>query len=74
MKALIFGAGGAGDVISCVLAMEYYRKLGYETLIGSIIWERYVIDPVPGPINFEELRNAVRINDCVFLLNTDTFA
>jgi len=74
MKALIFGAGGAGDVISAILASEYYKKLGYETLIGSILWERYVIDPVPGPINFEDLRNAEKINDCIFLLRKDSYA
>lgn len=68
MKALIFGAGGAGDCISAILAMNYYKKLGYETILGSIIWERYVIDPVPGPINFEDLRNAVKFNDCIYFL------
>jgi hypothetical protein len=74
MKALIFGAGGAGDCISAILAMNYYKKLGYETILGSIIWERYVIDPVPGPINFEDLRNAVKFNDCIYLLNEKSYA
>jgi len=74
MKALIFGAGGAGDCISAIIAMNYYKKLGYETLLGSIIWERYVIDPVPGPINFEDLSDADKFNECIYLLNEKSYA
>lgn len=29
-----------------IIAFTYYKRLGYEVLLSSIVWERYVEDPL----------------------------
>ncbi|WP_338603610.1 DUF1152 domain-containing protein [Sulfolobus tengchongensis] len=74
MKAFIFGIGGGGDVVSALIAYNYMKKLGYEVLLGAVVWERYVEDPLPGPICYNDLRNAVPINDSIYEVKIDTYA
>jgi hypothetical protein len=74
MRAFIFGIGGGGDIVSALLPFTYYKRLGYEVLLGSIVWERYVEDPLPGPICFEDLENSVMVNQCVYKVTKGTYA
>jgi hypothetical protein len=72
MRAFVFGLGGGGDVVSAYVAALYLRSKGYDTIIGAVTWERYVEDPVPGPIcDFE---NTVKINDIIRELNQNSYA
>jgi hypothetical protein len=45
---------------------------GIQCEFGGLSWERSVIDPVPGPRKFEEVRNARKLNEVVWLANKDT--
>lgn len=74
MKILVFGIGGGGDALSAIVPWNYYRKLGHEVKIGAVIWERYVEDPIPGPICKEDLRNFKEINDVVYEVYQNTYA
>ncbi|MBP1357301.1 MAG: DUF1152 domain-containing protein [Sulfolobus sp.] len=74
MRALIIGIGGGGDVVSAYVAYEYYKRMGYETSLGAVIWERYVEDPLPGPICYDSLYNFQKINDSVYIVRGDTYA
>ncbi|AAK42522.1 DUF1152 domain-containing protein [Saccharolobus solfataricus] len=74
MKAFVFGIGGGGDVVSAIVAYNYLRKLGYDVLLGSVVWERYVEDPIPGPICFDNIRNGVLVNQGLYKVNRDTYA
>ncbi|MCE4617560.1 MAG: DUF1152 domain-containing protein [Desulfurococcales archaeon] len=47
---IVFGAGGGGDVISAYHVAKRLRELGGKTIIGALVWERYIIDPHPGPL------------------------
>ncbi|BCU69008.1 DUF1152 domain-containing protein [Stygiolobus caldivivus] len=72
MKAFVFGLGGGGDVVSAYVAALYLESKGYETILGAVTWERYVEDPVPGPIcDFE---NHVRVNDIITELNSRSYS
>lgn len=66
MKAFVFGIGGGGDIVSAIVAYTYLRKLGYNVLLGAVVWERYVEDPIPGPICFDDLRNAILVNQGLY--------
>lgn len=54
---LFVALGGGGDVISAtLLAREALRLGGQQAVVASLAWERYVVDPLPGPRSPEELR------------------
>ncbi|ACP44465.1 protein of unknown function DUF1152 [Sulfolobus islandicus Y.G.57.14] len=74
MKAFVFGIGGGGDIVSAIVVYTYLRKLGYNVLLGAVVWERYVEDPIPGPICFDDLRNAILVNQGLYKVNKDTYA
>ncbi len=55
-KILVVGLGGGGDVVSTAMLALALRREGYQALIGSVVWERYVNDPVPGPVSLSEIQ------------------
>lgn len=73
-KVAVIGAGGAGDIISSFVFCEVLRDLfSIRSCIPvAILWERWIIDPYPGPIPRNLLRN-VRLSDCVYV-NKETYA
>ena len=73
-KALILGIGGGGDAVSAIVPKLYLERMGFQTIIGSVIWERYVVDPYPGPICGEDLINYRPISESLFWVNKDTEA
>ncbi|HDN76135.1 MAG TPA: DUF1152 domain-containing protein, partial [Acidilobales archaeon] len=48
----VLGAGGAGDVVSAYMLCLMLRRLMNvrKCTPVAILWERWVIDPFPGPI------------------------
>ncbi|MET1102150.1 MAG: DUF1152 domain-containing protein [Pyrodictiaceae archaeon] len=48
--------GGGGDIASTLILGELLRMEGVRTVYSSIVWERFIRDPTPGPISLEELR------------------
>ncbi|AEE95042.1 conserved hypothetical protein [Acidianus hospitalis W1] len=74
MKAFVFGIGGGGDILSALLPYVYYKRLGYEVKLGAVVWERYVEDPLPGPICKEDLVNFEEINDYVYKVRSNSYA
>lgn len=64
MKGILFIAlGGGGDVVSAAMLALAFRRRGVKTKIASIVWERFSIDQVPGPVKFDEIKNAKRIGE-----------
>ncbi len=57
-RALVVGVGGGGDVVSALHVALRLRRLGCRVSLGSVPWERWVVDPSPGPIGLEDLVNA----------------
>lgn len=56
-RILVVGIGGGGDVVSAVIISNQLRRLGAKTIIGGVLWERYMVDPIPGPIPLTLLRD-----------------
>lgn len=73
-KILVFGAGGGGDALGTVHLYLKLKKLGAKPIIGSLVWERYPIDPYPGPIPIEALIDAEPIGWSAALVNGNTIA
>ena len=71
-KALTFGIGGGGDIVSTIPVANFLGHFGFETLHGSVVWDRIVVDPKPGPRPLEELVGIERINETVGIANENT--
>ena len=72
-RVLVAGIGGGGDVASAYCLADWLEALGAEPILASIIWERMVRDPVPGPISPRELHGA-ELKRYVAILNGDEYA
>ncbi len=64
----VVGAGGAGDIVSayimCRLLKEFY---GVRKCVPiAVLWERWVLDPYPGPIPRSSILNA-KFSECVYV-------
>ncbi len=71
-KAMLIGIGGGGDIVGTVPTADLLGMFGVGCVFGGLSWERSVIDPVPGPRKFDEVRNARKLNDVVWFANEDT--
>lgn len=56
-RTLFFAIGGGGDIVLTTILALSYERCGGESLIGGVVWERYIVDPSPGPIRLSEFRN-----------------
>lgn len=74
MNAFVFGLGGGGDVASTYIVMRYLSLKSISSIVGAVTWERYVEDPLPGPICKEDMKNIVMINDVITEVNQSSYA
>lgn len=54
-RVLVLGIGGGGDVATASLIHFWLQLLKAKPTIGGVVWERFPIDPIPGPIALNEL-------------------
>ena len=73
-RILVFGAGGGGDALGALALYSKIRGMGGEALLGSVVWERWRIDPTPGPIPVESLVNARRVGWSLAVVGGETEA
>ncbi len=73
-RALILAIGGGGDVASAAVLAATYRRAGLGALLASIAWERYVNDPVPGPIRLSEIANCVELGEGYAIVSGPSYA
>jgi hypothetical protein len=71
-KALVFGMGGGGDIVATVPTSSFLKEFGYDVIHGSIVWDRYIIDPKPGPRAVEELESCEIVNETVAIAYPET--
>lgn len=64
----VVGAGGAGDIVSAYVMCEVLNDLfGIRKCVPvAILWERWVLDPFPGPVPRSLVRNA-RFSKCAWV-------
>lgn len=73
-RIVFIGVGGGGDVVSAAMLAQAFKRLGIEAFVASIVWERFVIDPVPGPIGLDEIVNLEKIGRYTGLVNGNSYA
>ncbi|MEM1578539.1 MAG: DUF1152 domain-containing protein [Archaeoglobaceae archaeon] len=71
-KALVFGMGGGGDIVSTIPIANFLKLFDFHTLHGSVLWDRVIIDPKPGPRSVEELVGAEKICDTIAFITEET--
>ena len=71
-RALLIGIGGGGDIIGTIPTRNFLKKLGIETILGGITWERKDFDPKPGPRKVEEIIDKEHIYGCIMFANEKT--
>lgn len=71
-RALVFGVGGCGDIVSTIPTARFLEAHGVGVILGGVAWERVVVDPQPGPRHFDEIENIERLNETVAFANKDT--
>jgi len=71
---LVFGAGGGGDIVGALHLYTKLKDLDAEAYLGALVWERYVIDPHPGPIPLTAFLNIDPLSDTAALAGGDAVA
>jgi hypothetical protein len=71
-RALVLGIGGGGDVVGALAVARLCESLGTPFALGGVAWERFAIDPRPGPRPREEIRGGEPLGDDAVLAGPDT--
>lgn len=71
---LIYAGGGGGDVATAGYLCRKLDRWVRRVYISALPWERFTIDPIPGPIRGEELRNVRRLGDFSYIIYKDAYA
>lgn len=51
----MLGIGGGGDIVGCLAVARQLESRGLDTVLGGVAWERFPVDPYPGPRPLEHL-------------------
>ena len=71
-KAILLGIGGGGDVVGTLPTANLLETGGTKCVLGGLSWERFTIDPDPGPRKLGEAHCVQAINDVVWMCNKNS--
>ena len=71
-KIIIIGIGGGADIVGTIPLKIHMEKKGIQCFLGGLPWERYTIDPYPGPRTFESISNMNIVNESIGLISEKT--
>jgi len=71
---LFLAIGGGGDVATTAMLALAARRLGLKSFVASFAWERFVVDPVPGPIHLDEIIGAKPLGSYSVLVDGGCYA
>jgi hypothetical protein len=71
-RALVLGIGGGGDVVGALAISRLCESLGTPCALGGVAWERFAIDPRPGPRPLGEIRGGERLDGGAVLADGET--
>jgi len=69
---LVLGIGGGGDVVGALAAARLCESLGTPFALGGVAWERFAVDPRPGPRSVDEILGAEPLGDDAVLAAPET--
>jgi hypothetical protein len=71
-RALVLGMGGGGDVVGALAVARKCQSFGAEFRLGGVAWERFPIDPYPGPRSLDQIRGGKRLGPVAVLADEHT--
>lgn len=74
MKVLLTAIGGGGDIVSAAVLSRSLSRLGINVVMASVAWERYINDPMPGPLRLEEIVNPIERGKEYVLISGRSYA
>jgi hypothetical protein len=69
---LVLGMGGGGDVVGALATARLCQALGAEFVLGGVAWERWPVDPHPGPRPMREIRGGRPLSEATVLADERT--
>ena len=68
----MLGIGGGGDVVGALSAARLCQAFGAEFRLGGVAWERFPIDPYPGPRSLAQIVGGTRLGSAAVLADAST--
>jgi hypothetical protein len=68
----VLGIGGGGDVVGALSAARLCQSFGTEFRLGGVAWERFPIDPFPGPRPIDQVIGGKRLGPAAVLADAGT--
>ncbi len=68
----MLGVGGGGDVVGALAAARLCQSFGAEFRLGGVAWERFPIDPYPGPRSLEQIKGGKPLGPAAVLADENT--
>lgn len=65
----MLGIGGGGDAVGCLALARQLESMGLEWDLGGVAWERFPVDPHPGPRPLADIRGATPIGTAAALVD-----
>ncbi len=59
----MLGIGGGGDAVGSIAVAHWLAERGVESVLGGVAWERFVVDPYPGPRGSADIRGGTTLGD-----------
>jgi hypothetical protein len=64
--------GGGGDVVGALATARLCQTFGAEFVLGGVAWERWPIDPYPGPRGMDQILGGRRLGPAAVLADETT--
>jgi hypothetical protein len=68
----VLGIGGGGDVVGALSAARLCQSFGAEFRLGGVAWERFPIDPYPGPRSIDQIVGGKPLGPAAVLADVHT--
>jgi hypothetical protein len=68
----VLGIGGGGDVVGALAVGRLCEALGTPFELGGVAWERFAIDPYPGPRVLDAIQGGRRLGQAAVLADPET--
>ena len=68
----MLGIGGGGDVVGALATARLCQAFGAEFVLGGVAWERWPIDPHPGPRRLAEIHGGTPLSATTLLADERT--
>jgi hypothetical protein len=68
----VLGLGGGGDVVGALATARLCQSFGAEFRLGGVAWERFPVDPYPGPRSLEQIIGGTPLGPAAVLADIRT--